>query len=254
MSRVEKQASLETQIQEVKKDVVQEVKRRKKFRKPWFACSLIFLVIILIGISYLAWMVASTGLVSIPFFTSFAYTQPFPLREVTPGVPVETVLREHVVSSVAKRFREGGRLLPVSNQTMEVVLSEASLTASIRSKLEESPLEGLEVSALQVNLEPNTGVEIFLPVEQSDLHTAVILFFDVVAKDGALALIPQKVFVGQFLVPDFLVKTFLTPMLEQRLVQLNQLITGFGDISSVDISSGELLIKGTVSLERLRPL
>ena len=254
MSRIEKQASLEKQIQDVKENVVQKMKHQSKPRKHWFTCLMILFVLFLIGISYLAWTVASTGLVSIPVFTRFAYTQPVPLREVTPGVPVESVLREHIATSFVQRFRESGRLLPSSNQTLEVSVSEASLTATLRTKLEESPLEGLEISALQVILEPDTGVQVFIPVEESDLQTAVVLFFDVMAKDGAIVVIPKEVFVGSLHVPPFLVNVFLTPLLKQRLAQVNQLIVGYGEISSLDISSGELLIKGTVSVEVPRPL
>ena len=242
MARIEKQASLEKQIQDVKP------------RKPWFACLMIFFAVFLIGAGFLAWTVASTGLVSIPVFTRFAYTQPVPVREVAPGVPVETVLREQIATSLIQRFREGGRLLPSPNQTLEVSVSEASLTATLRSKLEESPLEGLEISALQVILEPDSGIEVFIPVEENDLQTAVILFFDVIVKDGAIAVIPKDVFVGSAHVPSFLVAKFLTPLLEQRLAQLNEMIVGYAKISSVDISSGELLIKGTVSVEMQRPL
>ena len=92
MARIEKQASLEKQIQDVKP------------RKPWFACLMIFFAVFLIGAGFLAWTVASTGLVSIPVFTRFAYTQPVPVREVAPGVPVETVLREQIATSLIQRF------------------------------------------------------------------------------------------------------------------------------------------------------
>ncbi len=253
MSRIEKQASLEKQIQDVKGDVVQEMKQQTKPHKRWLTCLIIFLVLFLVGLSSLAWLIASTGLVSVPVFTRFAYSQPVPLREVAPGIPVETVLREQIATSFVQRFREGGRFLPSPNQTLEVRLSEASLTASVRSKLEEASLEGLEISALQVILEPDSGVEVFIPVQDSHLQTAVIFFFDVMAKDGAIAVIPKDVFVGNLRVPSFLVKTFLTPLLKQRLAQLNELIVGYGKISSLDISSGELLIQGTVSVEVPRP-
>ena len=222
MPRIEKQASLEKQIEDVKKNIVQEMEPQKKSRKPWFTC--------------------------------FAYTQPAPLREVTPGVPVETVLREQMTTSFLQRFREGGRLLPSPNQMLEVSVSEASLTATLRSKLEESPLEGLDISALQVVLEPDLGVEVFIPVEESDLQTAVILFFDVIVKDGAIAVIPKDVFVGSAHLPSFLVNMFLTSLLEQRLAQLNKIVVGYTKISSIDIFSGELLIKGTLSVEWQRPL
>lgn len=254
MSRIEKQDSLEKQIQEVKRNIVQEMKPQRKSHKPWFACLMIFFVLFFIGIGSLAWMAASTGLVSIPIFTRFAYAQPVPLREVAPGVPVETVLREHIATSLVQRFREGGRLLPSPNQTLEVRISEASLTASVRTKLEESPLDELDISALQIILESDTGMQVFIPVKENDLQTAVVLFFDVIVKDGAIAVIPKDVFVGSAHVPSFLVSAFLTPLLEQRLASLNEMIVGYAAISSIDIFSGELLIKGTLSAKRQRPL
>jgi hypothetical protein len=250
MSRIEKQAALEKQIQEVKEQVIQKKEPGTKSRKPWFTCLIILLVIFLLGASCLAWVVASTGLVSIPVFTNFAYAKPMPLREVAPGVPVETLLREQIAASLVQRFREGGRLLPSPKQTLEVSVPEDSLTATLRSKLEETPLEGLDISALQVTLEPDSGVEVFIPVEDSALQTAVVLFFDVIVKEGGIAVIPKDVFVGSAHVPSFLVAQFLTPLIEQRLAPLNEMIAGYLQISSADISSGKLLIKGTVSVER----
>ncbi|KKW32189.1 MAG: hypothetical protein UY76_C0037G0002 [Candidatus Uhrbacteria bacterium GW2011_GWA2_52_8d] len=162
MVRVEKNAGLESRLDNVKGEVVREVRRRTRTSRPWLTCSLL-LLFVLVGVGvWVAWFVAATGLLHVPVFTSLAYEAPAPIRGVTPGVPVETVLEETFTSTLTRRLYEGGGTL--TNRSIQVQIQEASLTASLRSFLEEEGLEWIDSAGVQMAVEPGVGIELFVPL------------------------------------------------------------------------------------------
>lgn len=249
MARVEKNASIEKQIGQVKEEVVREVKHRTRRHHPWFACSLIILAIMMGVLVWGVWTMAATGLVRIPIFTSLAYDVPEPLRDVKPGVPVEVVLEEQFTTTLTRRLYEGGGVL--ENRTIETSITEESLTATMRTLIEESGIDWIDPLRSHVIIEPGQGVVIFLPLSQPNngLQTAIRAVFEISATDGVIAVVPADVVVGSARVPDVLVSVFLTPLLEAELAKINELVVGYASISSIEMYSGELVLQGELAVE-----
>jgi len=158
MARIEKNAGLEEKLNEVKQDV-KEVKKVSTGRKPWFFCAMFLLLVAVVVLFMFTWTVAATGLVNIPVFTSLAYDAPQPLHTVTPGVPVETVLEEKIISTITQRLYEGGG--DIVDQRIQATITEESLTASLRSIVEDSGVDWFGTSRLQVAIDPKVGVEVY---------------------------------------------------------------------------------------------
>jgi energy-coupling factor transporter transmembrane protein EcfT len=249
MARIEKQAQLEKKIVDVKEDVVKEVRRRTRQKRPWFTCSLIVLFVIVGLLIWGTWIVAATGLVHIPVFTSLAYELPEPTRSVSPGVPAQTVLQETFSSTLTRRLYEGGGSL--ENRSLSVTLSEQSLTASLRSLMEESNIEWLDGSKAQVVIDPEIGIELFVPFSQTrnDLGTAVTARFVLSVTQGQLVVTPTHVQVGLATIPDLFIATFLKPFLEAELASLNMIVIGYAQISDINIYERELVVTGELSVE-----
>lgn len=247
MARVEKNAELEERLQDVKGDVVREIRRRTRVHRPWFTCCLLLLAV-LVGVGvWIAWTVAATGLVQVPVFSSLAYGMPSPLRPVTPGVPVETVLGETFTSTLTRRLYEGGGTL--ENRSIDVHLSESSLTASVRTFLERAGIDWIDGSQAQIAIEPDAGVELFVPLRVRDRQTSATLRFQLEAVDGNLVITPTQVAIGSARVPRFLIAIFLKPLLEAELGKLNEAMVGYAKISKIEVLPRELSITGELSVE-----
>jgi hypothetical protein len=247
--RVEKHSVLEERLSDVKGDLVKEVRRRTHVSRPWLTCSMVMLVLFLVAALWGAWSVAATGLVRVPVFTALAYDTPVPYREVTPGVSVETYLNEVFTSTLTRRLYEGGGQL--TNRSIEVRLSEASLTASVRTFLEESELSWIDASHAQVVIDPEVGAEVFVPFDASlaGQRSALRLQFELSTQDGKLMVVPTTVLVGNAHIPDFVTATFFKPLLEAELAKLNTVMVGYAQISRIEILPRELLISGELAVE-----
>ncbi|MBI4592032.1 hypothetical protein HY733_01125 [Candidatus Uhrbacteria bacterium] len=249
MARVEKQSALEDRLKEVKGDVVMEVRRWTRVRRPWLTCSLVVLVLFLGLCVWAAWGVAATGLIRVPLFTTLAFELPQPTRPVTPGVPAQTVFQETFTSTLTRRLYEGSGIL--EDRSIELLLSEGSLTASLRSFLEDAGLTWIETSGAQVVVDQEVGVELFLPFSSpvSDLQTAVKATFALEAEQGNLVVTPIDITLGSQRIPDVLVATFLKPFLETELSKLNAAMVGYAQISDVEVLPREVIISSELSVE-----
>ncbi|MEK7620103.1 MAG: hypothetical protein AAB413_02610 [Patescibacteria group bacterium] len=247
MARVEKNAGIEQRLTDMKGEVVDEVKRSTRRSRPWLTCSLILLAVLVGVLVWGLWTVAATGLVRIPVFTDLAYEIPAPTRPVTSGVPAQTVMSEAFSSTLTRRLYEGGGTL--SNRSISVSLEESSITASLRSFLEEGDLDWIDASGAQVVVDPEVGVEIFVPLLGSELETAVTLTFDLGVQEGNLVVTPRKIQVGNAQVPDVLIAVFLKPFLEAELAKLNTAMVGYAKISTIEILPRTMTVSGELSVE-----
>ncbi|TAL50074.1 hypothetical protein EPN81_03890 [Patescibacteria group bacterium] len=249
MARVEKNAGLESRLDEVKGEVVREVRKRTRTGRPWLTCSLLFLALLVGMILWVTWFVAATGLLHVPVFTSLTYTAPEPIRMVTPGVPIEAVLKETFTSTLTRRLYEGGGTL--TDRSVEVQIQESSLTASLRTFLEKSAPEWINSSGVQIVVEPGTGIELFVPLdlESQEPGVAGIITFDLDVDQGNLVVTPVSVRIGAAKIPNFLIVAFLMPLLEAELAKLNTAMVGYAQISSIELLPREVVVKGELAVE-----
>ena len=247
MARIEKNASVEKQIQEVKGDVIKEVKQRNRQRRPWITCSLIALFLIASFFIWIGWLIAATGLVDVPVFTRFAYQQPIPIHEVEAGTTVEAMVQERFATILTDRLYEGGGT--IDDRTIELLIPDGSLTTSTRNLLEETNVPMIDAASLQVAVDSEVGIEIFAPLADSSLGTAVVIRFDIQAIDGNIVVAPTSVELGSLSIPAFVLVNIFEPLIAEQLGGINNELSGYASVGSISMEQGALRVNGEIAVE-----
>lgn len=247
MTRVEKNATVEERLGEVKNEVIRELKRERRRFRPFLTCGALFLLVLVCLCVWCCWKVASTGLIEVPFFTNIAYEEPIPSRVVTPGVPVETVVSAQISSTLASRLQQGDGAL--GDRQISFSISEESLTASLRSLLEQSGTNLVDSSRAQVAIDEGRGVELFVPIRGNPRKSALVARVGVDAGNGIAAITPTNIWIGNCHVPSFLVSMFLRPLIAREMKSVQKELSRFAEIKSISTSDGLMRIDAEFTVE-----
>ena len=247
MSRIEKTESKIEQEKMMRDEVIQEVKHRTKKSHPRMTCAGIVLIVLLCIASWMLWIIASTGLYTIPVFSLFAFHGPTPSRVIVPGTPVETLAENTFKSVLAQRLiRDGGKL---TDRTISLEIPEASLTASMQKMIQGSSTPFLQVSGSQVVVLPNDQFEIFLPLANGANVTAVVADVTVMANHGVLSLVLKDVHVGLFHAPNWLVANVIQSTVNAELTSLNQSLGSYMEVDSLASKEGSVTLSGIFTVQ-----
>ncbi len=246
MARIEKGQPVQEQLGKMKQDMVSAVRRAARPRGKMLlgVVGLLVLVAMIFGG---AWVVAATGLVSVPFLTPIAYHEPVPARIVTPGQSAQDVLAASFQALITERLQAGsGQML---DRAVSVTIPESALTASLRQGLEAAKYDFIDASRAQVSIDKDAGLEIFLPVAQNQERSAVRLRLLVSEKDGMLAADVTEASLGSLQMPRWLAAAIFNPPLAQGLVIFNQDILKFVTLKEIRTDVGSLVIDGDLSVQ-----
>ena len=245
MSRIEKGADTKEQLQQMKGEVIKEIGSTKKFR-PWMTCSLIFFLFVCFGIAAILWAVAATGLVVIPGVTTVAYREPQPSYEVTPGIPVETFVSEQIKTQLVQKLQTNGETL--KDTSMSFTLPESSLTASLRTIIKETADSLFDHAHAQVSITKEQGFTLFLPLQNSNQHTAVQVSFKAEIVNGVIELMPESALIGSLPISGSLLTFLFQPFLQDRLQSLSQEIRSFVELDHIEYQDGSVQVVGKLSV------
>lgn len=252
MARVEKQADMRKQLEDVKGEVVKQVKSSTRKRKPWLGCGVLVVVAILGLILWIGWAIASTGLVSMPVLSALAFKQPEPTRVVEPGVSAETYMEEWFTTMLTTRLVQGGGI--IQDRSFSIELPETVLTASLRNLLAGSQMQMIQHEGVQLLIEPEQTMELFVPLEVNGNTTAAKIELTLDVTNGAVAVQPEEIQLGSYRVPTFVVTAFLLPTIERELQDMNAQLGGYVEITTLSTQQGELLLGGELIAEVESPL
>ncbi|MBI2475264.1 hypothetical protein HYV69_02435 [Candidatus Uhrbacteria bacterium] len=239
MSRIEKGSDVREELQQMKGEVIKEIGSTKQ-RHPFRSCFAIFFILIVLFSTAIAWALASTGIVYIPVFTQFTYQKPEPGRLVSPGVPVEKVIEEQVLSKLA-----AGSV----NEVISLSLSESSLTASLRDILENAADGFIDSSFSQVTISQDKGLTLFLPLENSKSGSAILFSIKANVKDGKIELVPEELKIGSLFIPDSLTNLFLRSIIQDRLANGNKMLESYVQIQDIEYKDGSVIVRGKIAAE-----
>jgi hypothetical protein len=252
MARVEKQSSVKKQIEDVKADVVKEVKQQRRKKRPWMSCSVIILVVVLLLMLWGVWSVAATGLTKVPVFSRFAYTTPEPTRLVEPGIEAQDYVKEWFATLLTQKFYDGRGT--INDVSFDLSVSEEILTTTLRSLVNVEGVEWIDVDNTQVVVDPEVGIELYFPLSKEKTDTAIIAIFDISVEGTDIKIKPIDVALGQWHVPNFLVASFLVPIIERQSDLLNQELGGYVSVKNVQSSDAKIDIEGDLTIEIQHPL
>lgn len=236
MSRTEKNESMQDQMQDLKKDVVREVKQSTKKRHPFFSCVLIVFVLVFVGLVWLSWNVAATGLANIPILSLWAYRVPEPIRLIQSGVPVEKI--------IASQLQSG-----LSNQLFSIQLTESSLTASLQKLLNQSSVGFISASGSQVAIRPGQILELFLPLKLSKKATAIRAGLFVHYQNGNISVSIKNVFLGTMHIPDSMIAVFFQAYLDKQIKIFYQSFESFLKLNQLTTEEGKIVVSGVMNVQ-----
>lgn len=246
MSRIEKGKGVGEEFQQMKGEVIKEI-ASSKGGHPRLTCSLIFLLVLMGFFCLIAWMIAATGLIRVPGFSSLAYQTPQPERLVSSGVPLEQVVNNQVKTTLMQRLQAGkGKL---EDRSVDFRVTEESLTSSLRTLLEKSGDQTFKTSTVQVTVNPDTGFTFFLPLQNSDSHTAIQISIVAHVTDGTIELLPNFFSIGSLPISSSLIAFFLQPFLQTKLADLNQTVGSYVKLNAITYAQGQVNVTGTFAVE-----
>jgi hypothetical protein len=249
MGRIEKGENVKEEFQQMKGEVVKEI-RRKEGGQAKLTCSVLFFLSLLMFVGWILWVIASTGLITIPLFTNLAYRDPAPERMVIPGVPLETIAKEHVQTVLTRRLQEGGGVL--TNTSVELVFSEASFTSTFQSLLESSGYSLFQTDKAQIVLEERGIVEAFLPFAHQTQKTALVAHLRFEFASGGIVVKPERIQLGSFVFPRLLSIFFTDTFVKSQLPALNKSLGQYTQIRSMSYQTGQLTIEGDFDVKVIR--
>lgn len=235
MSRTEKNESIQDQMKDFKKEVVKEVQQSTKKHRPFFSCIIVIFVVVFVGLIWLSWNVAATGLVNIPIFSLWAYHVPKPIRLIQSGTPAEKI--------ISAKFQSG-----LSNQEFSIQFLESSLTASLQELLDQSLSSYISISESQVAIRPNQTLELFLPLKSSKKATAIRVNLLTHIQDGIISGSIKDVFLGTMHIPNSVIAVVLQVYLDKQIKVFNESFGSFLKFNQLITEEGKMIISGTINV------
>ncbi|MFA6131787.1 MAG: hypothetical protein WC702_01800 [Patescibacteria group bacterium] len=214
-----------------------------------WGCLFLFLILLLAVVG-LAWIVAASGLINVPVLSSLAYKTPAPLHVVAAGAPLETYISETFGAVLTERLQSGAGSL--ADRSVELSLSENSITTSFRTLLKDNNLSFFSGNLAQVAIDERQGVEIFLPIAGQSNGNALRFIVIPAAKDGLVVAEDIKIKIGNLSIPSFLTNIILKPIINNGLSYLNQEIGRYALIDRLETTTGFLKVFGTLTVEIMK--
>lgn len=247
MTRIEKQEDVKEEIAKMKEEMVREMQRTTRKHRPFITCSLIVIGLFLTAAIWVAWIVAGTGLVHVPMFTSFAYEKPEPTRIVEAGVPLQELIGTELQTVLAERLQAGdGELL---DKTVQLEAPEGSLTATLRSGLEELGISYVDTAHSQVTVHQDAGFEMYFPLKNNPQETALVIFFHAESHEDSLVLVLKSVEIGSVSFPSFILTHVFEPALNRYTKDLSSALSVYTHISDFSYYEGWVDIRGEFAVE-----
>lgn len=227
-------------------------RKRKTKQRSWLKTCSLFLLFGVIGvIIWILWMLAATGLVQIPVFSSIAYERPEPIREVTAGVPVQVSVQDQVQTSLRDQLYNSVRQGTSFDSVLSVSLTEESLTSSFRSYMEQTGLPWIDSSHVQMVVDEQEGIQVFMPLllDGKEGDTAVTAYIDVDVLEGEVLLSVRDVSIGSTSIPRLVIVYFVQPYVESELARITASMVGYSSISALEVLSGQIIVTGDAAVQ-----
>lgn len=249
MGRIEKDGQVKEELAQMKGEVVKEIRKTDQKRGKGM-CSLFFFLVVIGLIGWMLWCVAATGLVSLSFLTSLAYRDPEPSRQVLPGVPVETVVRETAQSTLTRRLQQGAGVL--TDASMQVGLDESSLTSTLQTTLEEMGAGVFHVSESQIVIRETGVMEVFLPLRDRAKQTALLADVRVSAVQGQLDVHVERMRLGSYKFPTMLTEFVAATFVKPQMTKMNAEMGQYASVQDIHYREGSVALTGRVEVNVVR--
>jgi hypothetical protein len=247
MTRIEKDVQAKGEMKQMKEEVIKEVRKGGKGGNKKMTCSVIVLLFLVSIAFYFLWILASTGLVSVPLLSKVAYEKLEPTRVVFQAAPVQVVANETFQTAIAHKLQSGnGQIL---DKEMSLKIKEGSLTATVREIFDQSGLSFFDAKNAQIAVLKNGAFEIYAPVSGVGKETAMSLNLSAQIDDGNVYLEIGELNIGSYKAPKSLVNLMFGAIINNELASLNEDLGSFMKIESILYEKGQVEFKGQLTVE-----
>ncbi len=188
----------------MKGDILKAVEKGKS-KRPWLrsCAALVVVAIVAIG-GFVAWVVAATGIIGVPVLFRIAYEKPSPIRTVAPGLSF-------------KAYVSGGTF-----KGSFADIPESTLTVTLRDALATSGQTWLDERSAQAARIDGQGIELFLPLRDNAMASAIVANVDLFDDGGKIALRVDELFIGSFAAPEWFIASIVMPAITPAIASLNE--------------------------------
>ncbi|OGL67130.1 hypothetical protein A2856_03620 [Candidatus Uhrbacteria bacterium RIFCSPHIGHO2_01_FULL_63_20] len=245
MSRVEKGEDMRKQFSSMRGEVLDTVRQGSRRGGRAAGCLIALLVSIAILALGCAWLVAATGLVSVPAVSAFAYRAPAPAHLVEPGKPLDQEVGASVNALLTARLREGGGR--IEERSFAIDIPESSFTASLRDGMANTDQSLFDPATAQAAVTEG-GLELFLPLRDNPRESALAFTLRLEARDGTIVPTVSRVTLGSLPIPGFLANA-AAPAVHESLAPFARELSRYASVSAVRSQEGSVRVEGELTVE-----
>lgn len=225
--------------EEIRGEVISEMKKKK--HKKFFTCCFLKLLIVILILGGIAATVARTGIIDIPVFSKLFYKTPTPERVVS--VDVEEKNFENILSQKIEQQIKLNKISEADTQKVEVTLdfTEEELTSFLKGA---EGTENFPFADSQISISPD-GLEIFGQLKElNETFLTVVLKPEVT--DGDFKISFKEIKIGNLSLPPVIGNFLVDKFLKDRIDSIKQTISKNGNLKSIDLSDGKILLHGLI--------
>lgn len=243
---------MQQELKKTKADLSAEIKRDTKNGHPILTCLVVGIVIILLIAGAVAYSVSRTGLVRVPVFTDMFFEAPQPSRVIAEeSETVEDYVTQELANLISERAMAAGG--PNFDRFVSIDITEAAFTATLRQAIERDEAGYFIVERSQNVFSEELGQEIYLPLANSDLGNAMLIYLEPSVNGDHLLEVKIKEFtIGNFKVPYLLLDATLSKPLDIAVGELNKEIGRYAELESVTVSDGIMNITGNITADVIK--
>ncbi len=262
-------------------------KARSPWSCACLGCLGVPLVLLLVVLGAGAYVAAAAGLADVPVFTSLVYRRPEPVHVVTvpPAstfslLPPETLqalasaqnagdpaalsgaLNDQALQNLFAKLTQFGSQLPKPGGSFSYTIPESVLTATLRqvqlpnippppgapSAPPHAPQFPFDMAQAQIALSKEKGMEVYLPLQNNPVHSAVRLYVRPFVDQQSLSADLTEAWVGDLQIPSWITQSGQNA-LRAALQAADSAVKNVAVFTRVDVEDGSLRLEGTFVLK-----
>jgi hypothetical protein len=119
----------------------------------------------------------------------------------------------------------------------------------LRTIVEQSGIGAVDFSRVQVAIDNDRGIEIYLPVNVGKRNSAILAWVEINAADGVVSISPIGIRVGQLPIPSFILRGLIRPLMNQQIKEANRALSRYVSVSSINVFDGLIKIGAEFTVE-----
>ncbi len=200
--------------------------------------------IVVIGLP-VVFLLARSGVATIPVATQVFYATPTPHHAVVGGPSLQELFTSQITDLINARVTSAG----ISDRAFTLTIPESAFTTTLTQYVQENAATVFVADKSQAAVIDGQGLEVFLPLQLNRERTAVRATITTALDHGLFAPKISSTTVGQLGVPSFIVRWILESALGKTTVALNEAVGKYATFDAVEFTNGNVVLHGQLTVE-----